>query len=178
MHGIVHHGDGTRSLTGRRRSLATNTTWCLLCSGITLEGPNASEVWDPEHKNDDSDGAAQDIGADQKLIIKMVSVPRSGNRQDDNRDVAVVPCPAGFSPPAVLPLYRMEPPRYRNVVVSVKHLSGAFFPLFVVGRAVSTALVGYRFYPLLPPCRVFPHAAFSIVQLASFGNPSNFFSLL
>ncbi|XP_018308009.1 nucleoplasmin-like protein isoform X1 [Mycetomoellerius zeteki] len=39
--------------------------------GITLEGPNASEVWDPEHKNDDSDGAAQDIGADQKLIIKM-----------------------------------------------------------------------------------------------------------
>ncbi|XP_012538039.1 nucleoplasmin-like protein isoform X1 [Monomorium pharaonis] len=39
--------------------------------GITLEGPNANEVWDPEHKNDDSDGAAQHIGADQKLIIKM-----------------------------------------------------------------------------------------------------------
>lgn len=39
--------------------------------GITLEGPNASEVWDPEHKNDDSDGTAQHIGADQKLIIKM-----------------------------------------------------------------------------------------------------------
>ncbi|KAL0109724.1 hypothetical protein PUN28_014627 [Cardiocondyla obscurior] len=39
--------------------------------GITLEGPNASEVWDPEHKNDDSDGTDQHIGADQKLIIKM-----------------------------------------------------------------------------------------------------------
>ncbi|KAL6427393.1 hypothetical protein ACFW04_008734 [Cataglyphis niger] len=39
--------------------------------GVTLEGYNASEVWDPEHKNDDSDSAAQHIGADQKLIIKM-----------------------------------------------------------------------------------------------------------
>ncbi|EZA46616.1 nucleoplasmin-like protein isoform X2 [Ooceraea biroi] len=40
--------------------------------GITLEGPKASKVWDPEHKNEDSDSnAAQHIGADQKLIIKM-----------------------------------------------------------------------------------------------------------
>jgi nucleophosmin 3 len=39
--------------------------------GITLEGPNATEVWDPEHKNDDLDGTNQHMGADQKLIIKM-----------------------------------------------------------------------------------------------------------
>ncbi|XP_046752434.1 nucleoplasmin-like protein isoform X2 [Diprion similis] len=39
--------------------------------GITLEGPNATEVWDPEHKNEDVDGANQHFGADQKLIIKM-----------------------------------------------------------------------------------------------------------
>ncbi|KAF3420882.1 hypothetical protein E2986_02971 [Frieseomelitta varia] len=40
--------------------------------GITLEGVNSSEVWDPEHKNDDADGTNQHFGADQKLIIKMV----------------------------------------------------------------------------------------------------------
>ena len=45
----------------------------FLCSGITLEGVNSSEVWDPEHKNDDADGTNQHFGADQKLIIKMVS---------------------------------------------------------------------------------------------------------
>ncbi|XP_078048794.1 nucleoplasmin-like protein isoform X1 [Augochlora pura] len=39
--------------------------------GITLEGANSSEVWDPEHKNDDADGTNQHFGADQKLIIKM-----------------------------------------------------------------------------------------------------------
>lgn len=44
-----------------------------MCPGITLEGPNSSEVWDPEHKNDDADGTNQHFGADQKLIIKMVS---------------------------------------------------------------------------------------------------------
>lgn len=50
--------------------------WILLwfvCSGITLEGPNASEVWDPEHRADDPDGTSQHFGGDQKLIIKMVS---------------------------------------------------------------------------------------------------------
>ncbi|XP_076636116.1 uncharacterized protein LOC143349078 isoform X2 [Colletes latitarsis] len=40
-------------------------------AGITLEGLNCSEVWDPEHKNDDADGTNQHFGADQKLIIKM-----------------------------------------------------------------------------------------------------------
>ncbi|XP_020293340.1 nucleoplasmin-like protein isoform X2 [Pseudomyrmex gracilis] len=39
--------------------------------GITLSGENATEVWDPEHKNEDSDGGPQNIGTDQKLIIKM-----------------------------------------------------------------------------------------------------------
>ncbi|XP_008555160.1 nucleoplasmin-like protein isoform X1 [Microplitis mediator] len=39
--------------------------------GITLQGANASEVWDPEHKNDDADGGNQHFGVDQKLIIKM-----------------------------------------------------------------------------------------------------------
>ncbi|XP_076659176.1 nucleoplasmin-like protein isoform X2 [Halictus rubicundus] len=39
--------------------------------GITLEGANSSEVWDPEHKNDDADCTNQHFGADQKLIIKM-----------------------------------------------------------------------------------------------------------
>lgn len=39
--------------------------------GITLEGANSSEVWDPEHKNDDADGGNQHFGVDQKLIIKM-----------------------------------------------------------------------------------------------------------
>ena len=38
-----------------------------------MEGVNSSEVWDPEHKNDDADGTNQHFGADQKLIIKMVS---------------------------------------------------------------------------------------------------------
>ncbi|XP_012287623.1 nucleoplasmin-like protein isoform X2 [Orussus abietinus] len=39
--------------------------------GITLEGVNSSEIWDPEHKNDDADGTNQHFGVDQKLIIKM-----------------------------------------------------------------------------------------------------------
>nr|KAF7425236.1 hypothetical protein H0235_007674 [Vespula pensylvanica] len=40
--------------------------------GIVLEGANSTEVWDPEHKNDDADGTNQHgYGADQKLIIKM-----------------------------------------------------------------------------------------------------------
>ncbi|XP_034944215.1 nucleoplasmin-like protein isoform X1 [Chelonus insularis] len=39
--------------------------------GVTLEGNNTNEVWDPEHKNDDTDGANQHFGVDQKLIIKM-----------------------------------------------------------------------------------------------------------
>ncbi|XP_033207037.1 nucleoplasmin-like protein isoform X1 [Belonocnema kinseyi] len=39
--------------------------------GITLEGPNASEVWDPEHRAEDPDGTSQHFGGDQKLIIKM-----------------------------------------------------------------------------------------------------------
>ncbi|XP_066592700.1 nucleoplasmin-like protein isoform X1 [Prorops nasuta] len=39
--------------------------------GIILEGANATEVWDPEHKNDDTDGPNQEFGTDQKLIIKM-----------------------------------------------------------------------------------------------------------
>lgn len=38
----------------------------------TLEGANSCEVWDPEHKNDDAEGANQHFGVDQKLIIKMV----------------------------------------------------------------------------------------------------------
>lgn len=48
---------------------------CLfpIVSGVTLEGANSTEVWDPEHKTDDADGANQQYGADQKLIIKMVS---------------------------------------------------------------------------------------------------------
>lgn len=45
-----------------------------MCAGITLEGANSSEVWDPEHKNDDADGGNQHFGVDQKLIIKMVSL--------------------------------------------------------------------------------------------------------
>lgn len=47
--------------------------WVCVFEGITLEGPNATEVWDPERKNDDADGANQHFGVDQKLIIKMVS---------------------------------------------------------------------------------------------------------
>ena len=42
-------------------------------AGITLEGPDASEVWDPEHRAEDPDGTSQHFGGDQKLIIKMVS---------------------------------------------------------------------------------------------------------
>lgn len=60
-----------------------------MCPGITLEGPNAIEVWDPEHKNDDSDGAAQHIGADQKLIIKMVSIFRRDDEAIDARFVVI-----------------------------------------------------------------------------------------
>ncbi|XP_043274362.1 nucleoplasmin-like protein isoform X2 [Venturia canescens] len=39
--------------------------------GITLQGTNAVEVWDPERKNDSGDCANQHFGVDQKLLIKM-----------------------------------------------------------------------------------------------------------
>lgn len=73
----------------------------LVCPGITLEGPNASEVWNPQesYKNDDSDDTTQHIGADQKLIIKMVS--GATFRRNVDRDVAVAPRTRGPSPPAV-----------------------------------------------------------------------------
>lgn len=57
----------------------------IVCLGVTLEGPNASEVWDPEHKNDDSDGANQHFGADQKLIIKMVNITISATKRSSYR---------------------------------------------------------------------------------------------
>ncbi|XP_063978306.1 nucleoplasmin-like protein isoform X4 [Diachasmimorpha longicaudata] len=39
--------------------------------GVELVGEKSSEVWDPEHKNDDAEGGNQHFGVDQKLIIKM-----------------------------------------------------------------------------------------------------------